>query len=428
MRILIIGSGGREHALAWTLARSPRADKVFIAPGNAGTVSVGTNVDIAAGDVDTLLAFARNESIDLTVVGPEVPLVAGLVDAFEEDGLKVVGPSAAAARLEGSKAFAKAFMAEHGIPTAAFESFSSNDYEAARAYLAKQGAPIVVKASGLAAGKGAVVCEDAEQAAQVLDEMLNQHAFGEASDQVVIEEFMVGEEASVFALADGTNYVLLAPAQDHKQIGEGDVGPNTGGMGAYAPAPVVTAAVLDRVKQDIIEPTLRGMADAGHPYRGVLYVGLMITANGPKVVEYNCRLGDPEAQVVLPLLETDLVDVFQALVQGRLDEVDLRMRPGAAACVVMASEGYPGSYEKGFVVEGLDDAVSESALVFHAGTRRDDDSVRTNGGRVLGVTGLGSDLQEALDTAYAAVEKIRFDGAQYRRDIGRKGLARLESL
>lgn len=429
MRILIIGGGGREHALAWALARSPRQPDLLLAPGNAGTAVLGRNVAVNPTDLAGMLALARQERVDLTVVGPEQPLVEGLADAFEAAGLPVVGPTARAARLEGSKAFAKAFMARHRIPTASHRTFSAGQYEAATAYLAARGAPIVVKASGLAAGKGALVCATLAEAQEALDRILKTGAFGAAGDEVVVEEYMEGEEASVFALTDGDHYALLAPAQDHKRIGEGDVGLNTGGMGAYAPAPVVSHALLDRVRREIIEPTLSGMAEEGCPYRGVLYVGLMITTDGPKVVEFNCRLGDPEAQIVLPLLATDLVDVFEALAAGRLRDAAVRARSGASACVVMASAGYPGSYEKGFLITGLDAAAAmDDVMVFHAGTRRDEAGrTVTAGGRVLGVTAVGDDLAQALDKAYQAVEVIQFDGAQYRRDIGQKGLARLRA-
>lgn len=426
MRILIIGSGGREHALGWALARSPRTPDLYFAPGNAGTAALGRNVPLGAGDRTALRDFAAAEGIDLTIVGPEQPLVAGIVDDFEAAGLPVVGPSAAAARLEGSKAFSKAFMQRHDIPTAAYRTFGADDYAAARAYLEAQGAPVVLKASGLAAGKGAIVCMTRAEAQAALDAILRERQFGAAGEEVVIEAFMEGEEASVFALTDGTHYALLAPAQDHKRVGEGDTGPNTGGMGAYAPAPVVTAAVLARVRREVIEPTLAGMAAEGHPYRGILYCGLMITAAGPKVVEFNCRLGDPEAQVVLPLLKTDPVTLFEKLASGRLDEVILELHAGAAACVVLASGGYPEAYERGFPIEGLEAAgAGPEVAVFHAGTKQDGAGrVVTAGGRVLGVTALGDDLQGALGRAYEAVAQIHFEGMQYRRDIGRKGLAR----
>lgn len=427
MRILVVGGGGREHALAWALARSPHRPDLFIAPGNPGTAALGRNVPIDAADVGALRDFAIAERIDLTVVGPEQPLVAGIVDAFEAAGLAIVGPTAAAARLEGSKAFAKAFMARHGIPTAAYRTFGAADYDAAAAYLEAHGAPVVLKASGLAAGKGAVVCATLEEAHATLDELLRRRVFGEACDEVVVEAFMEGEEASLFALCDGRDYVLLASAQDHKRVGEGDTGPNTGGMGAYAPAPVATDAVVARARREIIEPVLAGMAAEGCPFRGFLYCGLMITHEGPKVVEFNCRMGDPETQVVLPLLETDLVDLLSAAAEGRLAGVHAAQRPGAAACVVLASEGYPGAYPKGRPIDGLADAAAlDDVVVFHAGTKQDGDGrVVSAGGRVLAVTGIGADLAEALDRAYAAVAHVRFEGMHFRRDIGRKGLAHL---
>lgn len=425
MRILIVGGGAREHALAWALARSPRRPTLFIAPGNAGTAQLGHNVPIAADDVTALQDFVSAEGIDLTVVGPEQPLVLGLVDRLQAAGHAVVGPTAAAARLEGSKAFAKAFMQRHGIPTAAARTFAAADADAAHAYVEAEGAPVVVKASGLAAGKGALVCYTLREAHAALDALLRERTLGAAADEVVVEAFMEGEEASLFVLSDGTHYALLAPAQDHKRIGEGDTGPNTGGMGAYAPAPVVTPRLLTQVCRAIVEPTLAGMAAEGHPFRGILYVGLMLTPDGPKVVEYNCRLGDPEAQVVLPLLETDAVALFEALAAGRLRAVQVRVRDGASACVVMASGGYPGPYDRGKPIGGLDAAAAlDDVVVFHAGTRAADEGVVTDGGRVLAVTGLGRDLQAALDRAYAGVALIHFDGAVYRRDIGQKGLAR----
>lgn len=428
MRILLIGSGGREHALAKSLADSPNVTTVFAAPGNPGTAQVGVNVDIDSTDLDALAEFAVEESIDVTVVGPEKPLVHGIVDRFEEEGLAVVGPSKAAARLEGSKAFADQFMARHEIPTASFRVFEAHEYDEASAYLDEVGAPIVVKADGLAGGKGAFVCSTLDEAHDALDQIVRDRAFGEAGEQVVIEEMMRGEEASVFALTDGSHYVLLMPSQDHKPIGEGGKGPNTGGMGAFAPAPIVDGAMLRRVCREIIEPTLQGMREEGTPYAGVLYCGLMITEDGPKVVEYNCRLGDPEAQVVLPLLESDLAEVFRKLLDGELRDVSIRASSGAAACVVLASDGYPIEYDTGFEIAGIDEAEKkENVSVIHAGTSyREDGTLVTDGGRVLGVTALDSDLPAALDRAYEGVECIQFEGKTFRRDIGEKGLAHLE--
>ena len=421
MRILVIGSGGREHALCWKLSKSDLLDELYAAPGNAGTASLGRNVAIPADDVAGLLAFAKEESIDLTVVGPEQPLVAGLVDTFRSEGLVVVGPTAAAARLEGSKAFSKSFMKRFGIPTAAFETFQQDQYDEARAYISEHAEPLVVKASGLAAGKGAFVCGTTEEAAGVLDDIMRNRSLGEAGDEVVVEEHMEGEEASMFAITDGERYVLLPSAQDHKRLEEGDRGPNTGGMGAYAPAPIISPEVQQQVCSRIIEPTLQGMQELGAPYTGFLYCGLMITDEGPKVVEYNCRLGDPEAQVVLPLIENDLLDVLDKLADGRLDRVQLRVSDASAACVVMASGGYPTNYEKGFEIDGLDDV--EDALVFHAGTRVEDGgNVLTAGGRVLGVTGTGRTLEKALAKTYRAIEQIHFRNAYFRKDIGWKGI------
>jgi phosphoribosylamine--glycine ligase len=419
-----VGGGGREHAIAWSLAGSDEAVELFVAPGNAGTRELGTNVNIDAADVDALLHFARERRINLTIVGPEKPLVLGIADRFEDVGLPIVGPTAGAARLEGSKAFAKAFMKRHGIPSARHRTFEAAQLEQAHAYVEEQGAPIVIKASGLAGGKGAIVCMSLSEARDALESILRDRVFGMAGDSVVVEYFMSGEEASVFALADGRDYVLLSAAQDHKQVGEGDLGPNTGGMGAYAPAPIVTDELLNRIRRDIVEPTLNGMADDGHPYRGVLYCGLMITEEGPMVVEYNCRLGDPEAQAVLPLLAEDAASVFEAAANGNLDAIAGRARPGSAACIVLTSGGYPGDYETGYLIAGLEEASRcPGVVVFHAGTKLDEEGrVVTAGGRVLGITGLGKSLHGALERAYAAVDVISFRDMQYRRDIGQKGL------
>ncbi len=424
MNILVIGGGGREHALCYALARSASAPTLYCAPGNAGTAALAETVPIDVAHIDALLAFAREASIDLTIVGPEAPLVAGLVDRFEAAGRKVVGPSAAAARLEGSKRFANDFMDRHGIPTAASRTFEAHEYDDAVAYVERGDFPVVLKADGLAAGKGVYICQSREEAVDALDGMLLDGAFGVAGARVVVEEFMEGEEASVFVLTDGTDYVLLPPAQDHKRIGDGDTGPNTGGMGAYAPAPVITPQVLREVEERIVRPVLAGMAADGHPYRGILYVGLMMTDEGPKVVEFNCRFGDPEAQVVLPLLASDAVELFTALADRRLADARVVVGDGTAACVVLASAGYPGAYQRGRVISGLD-AAPEGVVVFHAGTAQDGDDAVTSGGRVLGVTGIGADLQTALDRAYAGVEAISFEGMQYRSDIGQRGLQRL---
>lgn len=424
MHVLVVGGGGREHALCHALARSPRLSRLSCAPGNAGTAAIARNVPLAATDRRGLIQFCEDEGVDLVVVGPEAPLVKGIAEELEAEGFAVVGPSAAAAQLEGSKAFAKGFMERHGIPTAASKTYTEAEYAAAEAHAAAGPFPLVLKADGLAAGKGVVIAEDADQARAALREMLVEGAFGKAGSRVVIEAFLEGEEASIFVLSDGRDYVVLPPAQDHKRIGEGDTGPNTGGMGAYAPAPVVTPDVLRAVEEQVIVPTLHGMMEEGRPYCGILYVGLMITADGPQVIEYNCRLGDPEAQVVLPLLETDPLDLFEAVARTRLREVEVRFSEGTAACVVLASEGYPGTYRQGVPIEGLD-AVPDDVLVFHAGTTEKEGGVITAGGRVLSVTGLGPDLQTALDRAYAGADAIHFEGVQLRRDIGQKGLQRV---
>ena len=424
MNILVVGSGGREHAIALAVKKSPLCENLICAPGNPGMANLGRCVPVDVADPKALADLAEAEKVDLAIIGPEIPLVAGVVDEFRARGLRAFGPAAAAAALEGSKAFSKNFMKKYSIPTAAFETFT--DLASAKKFLAEHPAPIVVKASGLAAGKGAVVCLTDKEANDAVEEMLGDKAvFGESGKTVVIEEFMEGEEASLFAVCDGKDYVLLSSAQDHKRVFDGDKGPNTGGMGAYTPAPVVTPEILSAVKSQIIEPTLKGMAAEGSPYTGVLYVGIMVTKNGPKVVEYNCRLGDPECQVVLPVYDGDLLALFDAAEKGELRNFDAPASPKmSAAIVVMASAGYPGSYEKGKEISGIEDAEATGATVVHAGTKMADGKLLTNGGRVLGVVGTGKDLQAALDKAYEACGKIRFEGAFYRKDIGQKGLAR----
>ncbi len=425
MNVLIIGGGGREHAIAWALQESPLHPHLYIAPGNPGTANVGDNVTLH--DVTAAIQFAKSHQVELTVVGPEQPLVEGWADAFREAGLRVFGPDAAAAEIEGSKVFAKDFMQRHAIPTAGYRTFKSTQYEEARAFLEEIGVPVVLKADGLAAGKGVLIALNMDEAVAGLNALLVEQRFGDASASVVIEEFMTGEEVSVFVLTDGERYLTLAPAQDHKRVGEGDTGLNTGGMGAYAPAPVATPAIMEQVRTSITEPTLRGLAAEGRRYVGFLYLGLMVTEEGPRVVEYNCRLGDPEAQVILPLLQDDLLTLILRLLKGEPVPAEASTNPGSAACVIMASRGYPQKYDKGFVISGLDQAAAEkNVLVFQAGTGvADDGTLRTNGGRVLGVTGLGQSLAGALETAYQAIGMVDFKGAQFRRDIGQKGLAHL---
>ncbi len=424
MRILIVGGGGREHALAYWLQSSQEKVELFVAPGNAGTGDLGVNVSIPAGDIDGLTNFAKTNRINLTIVGPELPLVRGIVDAFDEARMPVVGPTRDAALVEGSKAFARAFMNRHGIPGADFAVFDA--FKPAADYVRKAGAPLVVKASGLAAGKGAHVCATEEEALESLKSMLVGRLFGDAGAKVVIEEFMDGEEASIFVLTDGDDYMVLAPAQDHKRVGEADTGPNTGGMGAYAPAPVLDSSLLEKVISTIVEPTLLGLAQEGRRYKGCLYVGLMITAQGPKVVEYNCRFGDPEAQVVLPLVGESLLEVFVRLTEGRLGSYNVEVPAMSAACVVMASGGYPSSYRKGIPVQGLASVASiPGVTVYHAGTAADKAGrVVTSGGRVLGVTGIAPGLAGALERAYEGVRCISFEDSFFRSDIGYRGIRR----
>ncbi|MDH4247248.1 MAG: phosphoribosylamine--glycine ligase [Deltaproteobacteria bacterium] len=419
MKILIIGGGGREHALAWKIAASPRVTKLYAAPGSDAIAAHATCVTLDSHEA--IVDFATREAMDLVVVGPEAPLVGGLADRLNAAGLKVFGPSAAAAQLEGSKVFSKAFMVRHGIPTASHRAFS--DVTQARSYVENQAGPWVIKADGLAAGKGVIIAEDQTQALAALDMVMVQQTFGRAGTQVVIEAFLRGEEASYFVITDGTDFITLPACQDHKAIGDLDRGPNTGGMGAYCPAPVVTAQVEQRVLDQVVRPTLAGMAAEGHPYTGVLFVGLMISEGSPYVIEYNCRFGDPECQPLMLALESDLVEVLEAAVNGRLGQVKPRWRPGAAACVVLASGGYPGAYEKGRPITGLDRSdAARSLQIFHAGTRRQREQWLTQGGRVLGVTAWGATLGRALETAYQGVKGISWEGMTYRKDIGLKGM------
>jgi phosphoribosylamine--glycine ligase len=428
MRVLIIGGGGREHALAWKAASSPEVEQVYVAPGNAGTAREAhtENVAIDAGDIEGLAGFARERDIALTIVGPEAPLVAGVVDAFEALGLPILGPRRDAARLEGSKAFCKAFLARHGIPTAAHATFT--EPAPAAAYIRERGAPIVVKADGLAAGKGVIIAESEDAACAAVDDMLSRRAFGEAGRSVVIEDYLEGEEASFICLVDGAHVLPLASSQDHKARDAGDRGPNTGGMGAYSPAPVVTPTVHRRIMDEIIEPTVRAMAAEGCPYTGFLYAGLMIAPDGaPRVLEYNCRLGDPEAQPILMRLRSDLVALCSAALQQALDHFEAQWDPRVALGVVMANAGYPGAYRKGAVIRGLEQAMEPDAKVFHAGTALRDGQVVTAGGRVLCACCLGRTTAEAQSAAYALVQGITWDGVYYRPDIGYRAVRRERS-
>jgi phosphoribosylamine--glycine ligase len=426
LRVLIIGGGGREHALAWKIAQSPRVREVLVAPGNAGTATEPRvrNVPIAASDLDGLAAFAEREKIDLTIIGPEQPLVAGIVDRFENAGLRCLGPSAAAARLEGSKAVAKDFLQRHNIPTAQYARFTK--LEPALEYLRKHDAPIVVKADGLAAGKGVIVAQNRATAEQAVRSMLAAHEFGAAGDEIVIEEFLTGEEASFIALVADGHVLPFASSQDHKTRDDGDRGPNTGGMGAYSPAPVVTPTVHERIMREIMLPTVQGLAAEGISYRGFLYAGVMIdAASQPRVLEFNCRFGDPETQPILCRLKSDFLDLCVACFEGRLAETPIEWDSRAAVGVVMASRGYPGAYQKGYAITGLGNVSAESAKVFHAGTRVQGDKVVTDGGRVLCAVGLGRDVAEARARAYHEITKIRWEGAFWRTDIGHRALGRV---
>lgn len=426
MRILIIGSGGREHALAWKCAQSSRVEEVLVAPGNAGTARDNKvlNVAVSSDDIEGLVALAQTGNIDLTIVGPEAPLVAGVVDRFNELGLPCFGPTAAAAQLEGSKAFTKDFLSRHNIPTAAYQNFT--ELQPALEYIREQGAPIVIKADGLAAGKGVIVATGLEEAEQAATDMLAGGSFGDAGARIVVEEYLEGEEASFIVITDGDSILPLATSQDHKARDEGDVGPNTGGMGAYSPAPVVTKQIEQEIMDLVIRPTLAGMKADGNPYLGFLYAGLMIMPDGkPKVIEFNCRMGDPETQPILMRLESDLVEICVATLEGRLNEQSAEWDPRAALGVVLAAGGYPASYAKAKKIRGLDKADSDTQKVFHAGTTASDgDTVITSGGRVLCVVGLGETVAAAANTAYESVDKIEWEDVYFRRDIGHRAIAR----
>lgn len=423
MNILILGSGGREHALLWKLAQSPEATKLYAVPGNPGMAELAECVAGSIEDNAAVVKLAQEKKIDLVVVGPEVPLMNGVVDALRAAGIKAFGPTKAAAELEGSKSFSKDIMKKYGIPTAKYEVFT--DADAARAYIEKEGAPIVIKANGLAAGKGVIVAETKEQALDAVHEIMDDAAFGKAGSRVVIEAFMEGEEASLLAFTDGKTIRPMVSSQDHKRAYDGDKGPNTGGMGTYAPAPVMTKDMVEQATEKILKPMIAAMAKEGRPYQGCLYAGLMITEEGPKVVEFNARFGDPETQVVLPLLRGDLVKIMQACVDGTLDTAAVDWEDGAAVCVVMASGGYPKSYKKGYAIDGLKKAESLGTFVFHAGTAKKDGKVVTSGGRVLGVTARGGGIKEATEKAYKGVEAIRFTDEFHRKDIAHRALERL---
>jgi phosphoribosylamine--glycine ligase len=423
MKVLVVGSGGREHALIWKIAQSPRVKKIYCAPGNAGIADLAVCVPIEADDINKLLEFAKKEKIGLTIVGPEAPLSMGITDLFEKEGLKVFGASMRAAEIESSKSFSKAIMIKYGIPTAEGKVFTN--YGRAEAYIRKKGAPLVVKANGLAAGKGVIVCSTEKEAIDTLESILVKRAFGDAGKSVVIEECLTGEEASFLAFTDGKTVLPLPSSQDHKPVFDDDKGPNTGGMGAYSPAPVVDRYIHKRVMEEIMIPTVRAMAAEGRPYKGVLYAGLMIDRDRIKVLEFNGRFGDPEAQPLLIIIKNDIIPVMEAVIEERLHECKLEIDKRASVCVVMASGGYPGSYRKEMPIKGLKDAARiKDVVVFHAGTKFKDGSVVTNGGRVLGVTALGDTVTDAIDKAYQAVSRIKWEGVQYRKDIGKKAVMR----
>ena len=421
MNILLIGSGGREHTLAWKIAKSPKCDKLYAMPGNPGIEELAECVEgISISDNAAIIDFAKSHAIDLVVIGPEAPLVNGLTDDLTAAGIKAFGPSKAAAQIEGSKIFAKDLMKKYGIPTATYEIF--DDLNRACRYIKAAGAPIVVKADGLAAGKGVIVAKTVDEAINAVFEVMEQKSFGEAGSRIVIEEFMDGEEASLLAFTDGETIVPMIPSQDHKRVNDGDEGLNTGGMGAYAPAPVVTEEILHKAETQILKPIIAAMSKEGIIYKGCLYAGLMIVNGEPKVVEFNARFGDPETQVVLPLLESDLVDIMLACIDGGLDKVDIKWSGDSAVCVVLASGGYPLSYKKGFEIDGINKAKALDTLIFHAGTAKADDKLVTSGGRVLGVVARAEDLRTAVDKAYKGVEVIHFDNLHYRHDIAHRAL------
>jgi phosphoribosylamine--glycine ligase len=423
MKVLVVGGGGREHALVWKIAQSPQVDKIYCAPGNPGIAELAECVHIGAEEIEVLRDFALAEKVALTVVGPEVPLTLGIVEVFQESGLEIFGPSKAAARIEGSKEFSKNLMAKYRIPTAAYRTFA--DHAEALAYVREQGAPIVIKADGLAAGKGVVVAQTCAQAEAAIDDIMCQRSFGDAGARVVIEEFMEGEEASFFAFTDGYQILPLASSQDHKRVNDNDQGPNTGGMGAYSPAPVVTENLYQQIVETIVRPTIAGMASEGCPYQGILYVGLMIKEGIPRVVEFNARFGDPEAQPLLMRMKSDIVPVLQACARGDLNQADIEWHDRAAVCVVMASGGYPAGYAKGLPISGLDRAATMADLmVFHAGTALEQGRLVNSGGRVLGVTGLGDSVAEAIEKAYAGVAAINWEDVHCRHDIGARALNR----
>jgi len=428
MQVLVIGSGGREHALVWKLAQSPKVDKIYCAPGNGGMSGQAELVAIKPDDIEGVLNFAKSKKIDLTIVGPEMPLALGIVDIFQAEGLRIFGPSKEPARLESSKAFSKELMKKYGLPTAEFKTFK--DSEEAKSYIRTKGTPIVIKADGLAYGKGVIVAKEKEEALGAVANILDYKIFGNAGDTIVVEECLEGEEASILVISDGEDFVCLDSSQDHKRAYDDDKGPNTGGMGAYSPTPVITKEQYEEVKKKIIAPIIMGLAKEGKPYKGLLYAGLMITKDGPKALEFNVRFGDPETQAILPRLKTDLVDIINASIDGNLKKIgDLEWDDKACVCVVMASGGYPGDYKKGIEIKGLKSlGALDDVIVFHAGTKIEEDKVLTSGGRVLGITALGRGIDSAIERTYEAVSMVNFEGAYYRKDIGARAVNKNKSV
>lgn len=425
MNILVVGGGGREHALVWKISQSKEVKKIYCAPGNAGISEIAETLPIKVEDLNSLLKFAIENKIDLTVVGPELPLSLGIVDLFESHGLKIFGPRKAAAEIESSKVFAKNFMKKYNIPTAKYETFTSEEIEEAKKFVQKLTAPIVIKADGLASGKGVTICESINDAIKTIDLYFKEKIFGSAGEKIVIEEFLEGEEASIFAITDGEDFITLAPAQDYKRAFDNDEGKNTGGMGSYAPTPLVDNVMLERIKSEIIKPTIQGLKNEGREYKGCLYCGLMITENGPKVLEFNCRFGDPETQVILPLFDGDIIEMFFKAIDKGLKNYNYKIKKATAVCVILASAGYPDNYEIGKEIYGLDEVKQmEDIILFHAGTKKVNGKILTSGGRVVGVTAIGAadDFENTVKKAYIAVEKIKFDGVHYRTDIGKKAI------
>lgn len=430
MKVLVIGGGGREHAIVWKIAQSKNVEKIFCAPGNAGISELAQTIPIKPEDLDSLLKFAIENKIDLTVVGPELPLSLGIVDMFESAGLKIFGPRRKSAEIESSKVFAKNFMRKYNIPTANYETFTSDEIDKAKNFVKTLNPPIVIKADGLAGGKGVTICDSIDKAIETIDLYFVEKIFGPAGDQIVIEEFLTGEEASIFAITDGEDFIILSPAQDYKRVFDNDEGKNTGGMGSYAPLPLVDDTMLEKIKTEIIKPAISGLKNEGREYKGCLYCGIMLTKDGPKVLEFNCRFGDPETQVVLPLFDGDIIDLFMSAIDGGIKSLNYDIKKATAVCVILASAGYPDKYETGMEIFGLDEVKNmEDIIVFHAGTKKVDGKILTSGGRVLGITATGAenDFENTIKKVYNAVEKIKFKGMHYRTDIGKKALKYIKS-